>query len=453
MKRKIKLRGELVIIMLISLAISLSVAIVIRNKGIGFERNNETTRIDKVYSEGITELKKDLMNCDLKNNVHKVQKIIHKKYSFQVGYEFYIVDATGEVLTGSNHGILKIDSAEIVDGRYEYTISKKDKNVFKVTGCDYLKDNQYLYYTYLKYDEDDTGMLTVALIGALVCFLYLIWGRVSYISDIRKAVDKIAKGDLAHRVPCKYHNELRELAENINYMADSLDSEEQKKNEFLTNISHDIRTPLTTILGYLDMIKDGKYDSREELDTYMNIMKGKGTFLASMLEDFFQYSKLNSSDIKMNYEKFELNELLRQFYEEEEDQFKENTLTLRSELYEKPIYCNGDTELLARVLNNLLANALKYSKRDSTVFMKSATEKVDHVSYGVFTISNVPKEEITEQEIELLFHRLYKRDNSRSEEGSGLGLSIVNSIVRLHGGMVKGYKEGEKLIFKVLLRL
>lgn len=104
-------------------------------------------------------------------------------------------------------------------------------------------------------------------------------------------------------------------------------------------------------------------------------------------------------------------------------------------------------------MNNLLVNALKYSKTNSTVLIKSTVEKVEHMNYGILIISNIPKEDISEDEIELLFNRLYKRDCSRSEEGSGLGLSIVKSIIRLHEGMVKGYKEGENLIFKILLKL
>lgn len=443
---------ELVIIMLISLAISLSLAIFIRNQGLGFQGSDKTARIKKVYSECISELKMDLMQCDL-NDINKVKEQMKKKYSFLVGYEFYIVDKSGKVITGSNDDILGIDSTKIMDGKKEYAESKINKNIFKITGCEYLRDNHYLYYVYLKYDESDTGMLVCALIGALLCFLILIWGRVSYISDIRIAVAQIAKGDMTYRVPYRYRNELRGLAEDINQMANTLESEEQKKNEFLTNISHDIRTPLTTLLGYMEMIREGKYDTEEELNTYMDIMERKGTFLASMLEDFFQYSKLASGDIKINNERFELNELLRQLYEDEEDEFTKNTLTLELELHKEPIYCCGDTELLARVVNNLLINALKYSKLNSTVLMKSAIEKVEHVNYGAFIISNIPKAEIADEETVLLFNRLYKRDDSRSEEGSGLGLSIVKSIIRLHGGMVKGYKEGENLIFMVLLKV
>ena len=438
--------------MFISLVTAIAVAIFIRNQGIGFKRADENSRVSKIYAECIDELEEELKRCDLENQ-GAVQELLENKYNFLVGYEFYVVNQEGEVIAGSHLEVQKMSQDKIVNGIRSYEVSESDSNIFKLSGCDELKEGYYLYYMYLKYDENDTSMLVAALIGALILFFLFIWGRISYISTIRTSVAEIAKGDLSYRVPYRYSNELRDLAEDINQMADALASEEQKKNEFLTNISHDIRTPLTTILGYLEMIKSEKYDSKEELNSYMEIMERKGKFLASMLEDFFQYSKLASNDIQLNEQPFELNELLRQFYEDEEMEFKEKQLILQLGLHHQPIKCTGDIELIARVVSNLLSNAIKYSKPNTVVNLKSEVEKIDHVIYGAFSVSSMPKEPISDQEVEMLFERLYKRDDARSEAGSGLGLSIVKNIIRLHGGKVKGYKEEEKLVFKVLLKL
>ena len=438
--------------MFLSLVTALAVAIFIRNQGIGFHHSNKETRIQKIYTECLNQLEKELLQVNLQNQ-SEIEELLEGKYSFLVGYNFYIVDEVGQVVVSSQTGAQDINQEQIVDGRRDYIEDGGDKNVFKVSGCDYLKNGYYLYYTYLKYDENDTEMLVIALIGALILFFLLIWGRISYISTIRLSVAQITKGNLSYRVPYQYQNELRGLAEDINHMADVIESEEQKKSEFLTNISHDIRTPLTTILGYLEMIKKERYDSKEELDSYIEVMERKGNFLASMLEDFFQYSKLSSKDIQISQEPFELNELLRQFYEDEAVEFEKKDLMLELELYHKPIECKGDIQLLARVVSNLLSNALKYSKVETNVFIKSSIEKINHTVYGIFSISNIPREQISNEEVELLFQRLYKRDRARSEEGSGLGLSIVKNIVELHDGMIKGYKEGERLIFQVLLKL
>lgn len=440
----------MVIISIISLVISLTAAIMIKNQGIGLY-SNSTDSINNIYSESITGLEQELSSSNL-NNHPELQQLLDRKYSFEFGYSFYVVDATGTVVAGSNKGVPAIDKNEIIDGKKEYSNSKTDNNVFKISGCDYLKDGYFLYYVYLRYGQDDTGMIVYALIGSLICFFLLIWGRISYISKIKASVAIIAEGDLAHRAPLKYRNELRDLAEDINFMASELEKEDQKRSEFLTNISHDIRTPLTTILGYIDMIKKEKYDSKEEMNKYINIIERKGLFLKTIMEDFFQYSKLTSKDIVLNYENLELNELARQLFEDEESGFWERSLKLELELSNEPVYIYGDSELLARSVNNLLSNSLKYSKPNTIVRIKISKEKLNNVNYGVFSFSNVPKEPISEAEIDSFFERLYKKDQSRSNEGSGLGLSIVTDIAKLHGGTIKGYKEKEELIFKLLIK-
>lgn len=149
---------------------------------------------------------------------------------------------------------------------------------------------------------------------------------------------------------------------------------------------------------------------------------------------------------------FELNELLRQFYEEEEEAFREKELELSLSLHNEPISCEGDIQLLARVVNNLLSNALKYSKRGTTIWLKSGVEKKGHISYGVFSVSNVPKNKISEEELKHLFDRLYKRDASRSGQGSGLGLSIARNIMKLHGGRIEAEMIEGLLSFKVYLK-
>ena len=289
LKKRISLRIVLVVIMLLSILLSFSVAFLIRQTGIGFGEKSEEARISKVHTECIDEVKEQLLKCDLENT-KAVQQLLQEQCGFLVGYEFYLVEANGNVIIGSNAQVSQINEVDVIDGLQKYSESDTDKNVFRLQGCAYLKENKYLYYSYLKYDEDDTGMIVAAMLGALVLFLLLIWGRISYISRIRRAVTEIACGDLSCRVPKQYQNELCSLAEDINYMADALENEEQKKNEFLTNISHDVRTPLTTILGYLDILREEKYDSKEELNEYLEIMERKGRFLANMLENFFQYS-------------------------------------------------------------------------------------------------------------------------------------------------------------------
>ena len=451
MKRIVKLKGELVIISLISLVISFLASGIIKSQGVGIYNKNSSYRINYLYKDSITDLEEDLKGNNL-NNHFELQKLMDEKYTFDWGYSFYIVDDSGKIAAGSNKELTYIDKNQIKAGKKDYSVSKVQDSIFRIAGCDYLKDGYFLYYVYLGYGHDDSTMLIYALIGFIVIFFILIWTRISYISKIKKAVGIIAEGDLTNRAPIKFKNELRELAEDINFMASELEKEDRKRSEFLTNISHDLRTPLTTILGYIDMLKKDKYDSKEELNKYINIIERKGIFLRTMLEDFFQYSKLTSKDIILNYESLDLNELGRQVLEDEESNFAERSLRIELELSKEPVFIQGDSDLIGRVVNNLLSNSFKYSKQNTIVKIKISKEKFNNVSYGVFLVSNVPKEVVSEEEINSFFERLYKKDKARHGEGSGLGLSIVKDIVKLHGGIIKGYKENEELVFKMFIK-
>lgn len=428
--------------------IALNIAIQVKQQGFGIYGETKTTRIHKIYTETIYGLEKELNTGNLKETA-QIQQIFDKKYKFDIGYSFYVLDSSGNVCAGTNKGIQSVDKKVLIDGKREYSEFKTDKNIFKITGCDALKDGYYLYYVYLKYGQDDTGMLFFALIGSLMLFLCLIWGRISYITKIIATVDKIATGDLTQRAPIRYKNELRELAEGINFMVTELENEEQRKNEFMTNISHDIRTPLTTILGYVTMIQNKKFDSPEEMSRYLFIIERKGHFLESIIDDFFQYSKLASKDIVLNLEKLELNELARQVYEDEQNEFLEKRLSLDLELYKEPVMIYADPEWMIRAIHNLIQNALKYAKPDTKVKLKIAQEKINHVLYATFALSNIPKETICTTDLNLFFERMYKKDTSRSKDGSGLGLSIVKNIVSLHNGITTSSLKGDYVEFKL----
>lgn len=291
------------------------------------------------------------------------------------------------------------------------------------------------------------GIMTIIVF--IIIFFLSIWRRISYVSKIKSTVRNIAEGNLYSPVPLKYKNELRELAEDINYMASKIEKEEKNRNAFLTNIAHDLRTPLTTILGYVSMIKNDKYESKDELNNYIDIMEKKGAYLKNMLDDFFEYSKLSSNDIVLEKQGLEVNELARQIFEEEEEEFIQNGLKLSLDLPQESIYIEAEPNLFLRAVNNLLINALKYSK-ENTIVQFSVNKEIFHNRfYAVLWISNIPYDLISDNDLENLFERLYKKDLSRQKEGSGLGLSIVKNIIRLHGGFVKVYKESNKLVFKI----
>lgn len=364
----------------------------------------------------------------------------NEKYS-----NIYLVDSTGRVIASREKGIKNINLDEIKDKSVR---KLEGKNVFQtcnIINVDYEK--KIVYYSI--YYANDSHNAVYILIMTLVLFIILTAGRIKYIGEINKGITTIANGDLKKRINIKYKNELSELAESINIMATRLDEEEHKKNEFITNISHDLRTPLTTILGYTKMIEESKYENLEELNRYIHMINKKGIYLKSLLDDFFTYSKLNSNDIKVEYSNIDCNLFLQQIIEEEKINFMEKNLNLKLLGIENKVYINADGELMVRAIYNLLSNALKYSKEKTEVKVIMDEETYNKKSYVTISVINNPKENISEEETEKLFERLYKRENERNSEGNGLGLTITKKIMNLNHGFIKAKVINDELKFKL----
>ncbi|BAH06614.1 HAMP domain-containing sensor histidine kinase [Clostridium kluyveri] len=449
MKRIFKLRSELVFSAIISLIISVILVVFLKEFVLGSFLNDSKDTTKYVHEDMIAKVEQDLKNMNI-NDSNKLQKYMNEKFSML--YFIFIVHKDGKIIASNNKEIKSIDADKIIDGKktFKFLNAHRD-NLVKITRCDYLKDGCYLYYIYIGYGKLENGNMVGIMIFIIfiIIFFLLIWKRISYVSKIKSTVRNITEGNLSNRVPLKYKNELRELAEDINYMASKVEKEEKNRNEFFTNIAHDLRTPLTTILGYINMIKNDKYESKDELNNYIDIMDKKGLYLKRMLDDFFEYSKLSSNDIVLEKQRLQINELARQISEEEEDEFIQKGLKLSLKLPQETIYIEADANLFLRAVNNLLSNAFKYSKQNTTVEFSVNREIFNNTFYAVLWVSNIPYDLISNSDLENFFKRLYKKDLSRQKEGSGLGLSIVKNIMKLHGGFVEIYREGSRLVFKI----
>ncbi len=409
MKRIFKLRSELAFLGIISFFIALIISvcardIIFNSYVIKYEKNIQY----KTYNKITSEIK---YKCKKVNNNTELNKLLEGEFNL-IDYSFFVVQKNGTVVKTNNKEVKSINASEVVDGKRAYTTSNNSSDEIRITGCYRLKDGRYLYYVLLEQVSSDIGAHLsdlFTIIVFIIVFFLLIWGRISYISKIKASVRSITEGSLYERVPLKYKNELRELAEDVNSMASRIDKEDKKRSEFLTNISHDLRTPLTTILGYINMIKNGKYVSKNELNSYIDIMNKKGLYLKDMLDDFFQYSKLSSKDVVLEKQMLELNELARQIAEEEEDEFIQNKLKLSLNLREESIYIDVDPNLFLRAVNNLLSNALKYSKDNTNVEFNISKEKCKDEFYGVILVSNISEETINDNEIKNFLKDYIKR--------------------------------------------
>lgn len=290
-----------------------------------------------------------------------------------------------------------------------------------------------------------------------VSFLLLQSRSMRYISRISSAMREIAEGDLNITLDVEGDDEFADMAENLNNMVEELrqlmDREresERTKNELITNVAHDLRTPLTSIIGYLELLSGPVKLNEEMQKKYLDITYKKSKRLQKLIEDLFGFTKLNYGKISMKVSKVDIVKLLSQMLEEFYPNFMEKNLAyeLQSNVTAKVITADGN--LLARLFDNLINNAIKYGSEGKKIIVKvDATDTVVTVSVTNFGYV-IPKEELP-----LLFEKFYRVEQSRSVNtgGTGLGLAIAKNIVDMHGGTIGATSDLNGTVFTVKLKV
>lgn len=292
----------------------------------------------------------------------------------------------------------------------------------------------------------------ISFIVFVEIFFKLIDFTIEYIRKLRRSIQQVTSGNYGVQCEVEYDDELGSLAANINVLSKTLlakekESEklkekeraaldiernaERQKNELITNVAHDLRTPLTTIVGYLELIKDDTALSKEDVHKYSGIAYEKSIRLQEMMDDLFEFTKLDNADIKLNKSMINLSGLIMQMTDEFYPSFKDCNITPIVDLPEDNIYVQGDGQLLARVFDNLISNALKYGYHNTDLKIEvSGDEK-----YATVKVIN-HGDTIASEDIPLLFNKFYRTDSSRNSKtgGTGLGLAITKNIVDLHHG-------------------
>ena len=297
----------------------------------------------------------------------------------------------------------------------------------------------------------------VVLLGIavfLLVFTLFVNKKVKYIKFLSSEVKVIKDEDFGKTIEVRGQDELAELCSSINNMSlelrEKIDNEkkiEQNKNELITNVSHDLRTPLTSILGYVDLLKQNGFEDKEKFVEYISIIDERSKSLNTLINELFEYTKLNSHDIKLNYNTVEIGSLVEQLSGEYSLIFKKEGLELISEIPEEDIFVDIDIQMIVRALENILINAKKYSVRNSQVLVKLLQESNDIV----ISVEN-KVENISQDDLDNLFERFYKVDKARKTgDSTGLGLSIVKRVVELHKGLVKAELINGVIKFKIIL--
>ncbi|NFO28786.1 HAMP domain-containing histidine kinase [Clostridium botulinum] len=290
----------------------------------------------------------------------------------------------------------------------------------------------------------------------LITFVSLVNRKVKYIKFLTKEVKVIKDEGFGKTIKVKGKDELSELCQSINDMSlelrKKIDNEkiiEKNKNELITSVSHDLRTPLTSIIGYVDLLKKNEFNDKEKFDNYIEVIDERTKSLNRLINELFEYTKLTSHDIKLNYSRLEIVSLIEQMVGEYTPIFNKENLEVVKDITDKDIFINADIEKIVRVLENLLTNAIKYSVKNSKVLIKLFEEN----DYVVVSVSNKAKD-IAEDDLKNIFERFYKVDKSRKEQDStGLGLSIVKRIVELHNGEIDVNLNEDIIEFKISLPL
>lgn len=282
--------------------------------------------------------------------------------------------------------------------------------------------------------------------------VYYVYTKVRKFQTIQEGLKVAKTGDYDFKINLEGAGEFRQLSEDINAMTSGLKiavqsevKSERLKTELITNVSHDIKTPLTSIISYVDLLKREGLSSPNALK-YLDVLDRKSNRLKILTEDLFEAAKATSGSIEPNFEKVNVNALISQILGELDEKIHESKLVFKVTKGKDRIFAKADGRLLSRVMENLLSNIFKYALKESRVYIDiNETEKEVFISF-----KNISAYELN-MPVEELMERFKRGDESRSSEGNGLGLAIAKSLMEIQEGLLDINIDGD--LFKAEIRL
>jgi len=310
----------------------------------------------------------------------------------------------------------------------------------------------YLARVYHAGLEDNIFICSILFIPAIIIILLLIHaGR--DINKINILTNNISSGNYSNSIKEKYPLFFKDIVRNIFEIEDGLNKavdnavrSEKMKGELITNVSHDLKTPLTSIINYVDLL-DNDNISNDKRKAYLEILKERSQRLKVLIEDLFEASKAASGNLEMHMEDLDPVALLRQTLGEFEDKISISNLEFIKKIPQEKLTIYADGKKTFRIFQNLISNVLKYSLSGTRVYV-DVEEKDEFISIIFKNISEYPLN-FTEEEI---LERFKRGDASRTTEGSGLGLSISKSLVELQGGIFEIKLDGDLFKVNILLQ-
>ena len=450
MKNKKFLRGslkkELLVVNIISfIIIGCGIAY-----SISIAKNNDTVSLINRFNNAYVEIIKYVNRND--NN--------SKEYLIEVSDLYNINSAIID-----NEGNIYMKSKGVLE-------EKIDVNMIKnILQNKYTDGNFYQQYD-IRLDEEDYKLLiwrnqgssaviikiflsisASFLFAILIIYLYT-YKKVKYIGNLTKGINEFSSGNLEYRITEKENNELGFLAKGMNLMANNLKNsiesernQEKFKSELISNVSHDLRTPLTSIIGYLQLI-DNEKTTEENKKKYVKSAIEKSYKLRDLIGDLFEYSKLQSNSVSLQMSNVNVIEIIEQSIGELYVEAMEKNIVFIKNYEYSNINLYIDSNKIGRVFQNILSNTVKYSVDNSKVLININEDK----NYVIISFENQIEQESL-KDVDKIFNRFYRCNESRNSEtpGSGLGLAIAKSIIDLHNGDI--YAKCENNIFKIYVKL
>ncbi len=317
-------------------------------------------------------------------------------------------------------------------------------------------DNLYHIRNYIRRIGDLNVFLLLFLPLFFICFLIFTRHYTTRFKSIAEGISQIAEGHFNIAIPVKSKDEIGIIAKNVNTAASNLkkavesgEYAKSSKDRLVVNIAHDLRTPLTSISGYLDLIINNQSLPTDKIEHYAKIAYNKSIRMERLIEELFEFTKFNYGDTEMVKEKIDLSYLIKQVMEDFLPILSKNDLEGRLFIKESPIYSKANGDLIARVFDNIISNAIRYGSEGRYVDIELYKEDDEAVSRIINYDSLIP-----EEELDTIFETFYRVEKSRSTKtaGSGLGLAIAKNIIEMHEGRITVESNYEHTVFEIRLK-
>lgn len=360
------------------------------------------------------------------------------------------------------------DSPQMDNAENDVRVNENIKTINGQANDNFLSRYQEDVRTKLSESRRFAGFIVIEMIVCFIFFfsVYFVFFTkriVDYFEQIDRGIEEFSEGNFDIEFEVRNEDELSNMARNLNRTTGEINrilakerDEEKSRKEFITCIAHDLRTPLTSVIGYLQLVMAKAYESRsnEELqiknEEYVKIAYEKAIRLQGLIEELFSFTKTDSTELRLHLTEIDVVKLMEQLADECYPSLQEAGLALEFKTSAEVIKIEADGELMARAIANLLTNGIKYGKDGKKIIIDLYRENENSdlhiriINYGRL---------IPEKDIDHIFDKFYRVEDSRSLQtgGAGLGLAITQNIVKLHGGYVNVKSDLSGTVFEIVL--